>query len=155
VVFSIYHSITWLTWYIFRYDRAEIVKKVKALGFPRGSFVVFGSGPLALAGIREANDVDMLITPELYAKLELEGWQKISKGLGDEPLIQGDIEVHPNWDFSSYKPSLKDLLSRAKYVDGVAFASIADVRKWKVDHDHPNREEVLRQIDTYLREYLG
>jgi len=131
----------------------EIIKKVKALDLPEGSYVVFGSGPLALAGIRDANDIDMLITPELFAKLELEGWQKISKGLGDEPLIHGDIEVHPNWDFSSYSPSLEYLLSRATYVDGVAFASLTDVRKWKTGHDHPNREEVLRQIDAYLKEH--
>lgn len=131
----------------------EIIKKVKALGFPRGSFVVFGSGPLALAGIREANDIDMLITPELYAKLERKGWQKISKGFGDEPLVKDDIEVHPNWDFSSYSPRLADLLSRATYVDGVAFASITDVRRWKAGHDHPNREEVLRQIDAYLEKH--
>lgn len=37
----------------------EIIAKVKKLKLPKNSYVVFGSGPLAAAGIREADDIDM------------------------------------------------------------------------------------------------
>ena len=48
------------------------------------------------------------------------------------------------------RPSLARLLSQATIADGVAFAPIEDVRKWKTNHDQPNRDTTLRQIDDYM-----
>lgn len=129
----------------------EIIQKVKYLDFPQGSYVVYGSGPLALVGIREANDIDMLISQELYDTLRKKGWHMVNKGPLDKPVVKDDVECHPNWNFSMYRPTLEELLSRATIVDSVAFSSLQDVRKWKLDHDHSNRDEVLKQIDDYLK----
>jgi hypothetical protein len=41
----------------------DIINKVKPLNLPKGQYVVFGSCPMALAGLREAGDIDMLVTP--------------------------------------------------------------------------------------------
>src|SRR3989338_6133729 len=103
---------------------SDIIKNMKKLGLPAGSYVVFGSAPLALAGLREANDIDLLVTPELYAKLEEQGWQKIQKSPHDTPLVRDVFEAHDNWNFSSYNPTLSHLLATATVVDGVPFASL-------------------------------
>jgi hypothetical protein len=52
----------------------EIIKEVKSLNLPIGQYVVFGSGPLQIHGIRESNDVDLLVLPGLFEKLKGEGW---------------------------------------------------------------------------------
>lgn len=109
----------------------EIVTKVKSLNLPKDSYVVFGSGPLAAAGIRETNDIDMLVSPEVFEQLKKKGWKELVKGPDDKPLVHGDFEVHSHWNFSPYAPTLNQLLETATEIDGVMFASLDEVRKWK------------------------
>ena len=47
----------------------DVIAEVKKLGLPLGQYVVIGSGIMAQLGLREANDVDIAVTPDLYAKL--------------------------------------------------------------------------------------
>ena len=128
----------------------EVVSKVKSLNLPKGSYIVYGSGPLAAVGIREANDIDMLVSSHLYKQLKESGWKKRLQGPKDEPLVFDVFEAHENWDFSEYSPTLEDLLSRSFEVDGVPFASIKDVRKWKSTHSHPKASQDLALMDAYL-----
>lgn len=113
----------------------DVVKTVKDLQLPVGCYIVYGSGPLALHGIRDVNDVDMLVTKELKAKLQSLGWKQINKGLNDNPATNGIVEAHDSWSFCEYNPSLTDLLNRADVYEGISFASFAsleDVLKWKL-----------------------
>ena len=109
----------------------QIVAKVKSLNLAKDSYIVFGSGPMAAAGIRESEDIDFLVNPEQFEAFRKLGWQQITKGENDKPLIFDVFEAHPNWDFSSFNPTLKELLTRATYFEGVAFASLEDVKAWK------------------------
>jgi len=105
--------------------------------FHIGSYIVFGSRPMALAEIRQSSDIDMLVTPDLYDILSRTGWKKIIQSPGNEPLTYGDFEAHQNWDFSSYNPTLEHLLSTATVVDDVPFASLQEVKKWKQSSGRP------------------
>lgn len=128
----------------------DIISKVKTLNLPKDSYIVFGSCPLAVAGIREANDIDLFVSQEIYEKLRNAGWKKTYKGPNDRPLAHDVFEAHENWDFSSYSPTLKDLLTKAVEVDGVRFASIEDVRKWKVASRRPKDLADIKFINDYL-----
>lgn len=123
---------------------------MKTLGLPEGSFVVFGSCPMALADIREANDIDMLVSPKIYDQLRKKGWKVLDKGPKDTPVTYNVFEAHKNWDFSDYSPTLEQLLSTATIVDGIPFASLAEVRKWKSTSDKPKYAEDVRLIDRYF-----
>lgn len=128
---------------------SDIIKRVQELGLPEGSYVVFGSCPLALAGLRETNDIDLLVTPELYHQLYEEGWQKIQKGPLDTPVVMKVFEAHDNWEFSSYHPTLVQLLATATVVDGVPFASLAEVRAWKLAFARPKDLADVELIDQH------
>ncbi len=129
----------------------EIVSKVKELNFPEGSFIVFGSCPLAAAGIREANDIDLLVSEEVFAKLQRAGWQTVNKGPDDNPLTRDIYEAHKNWNFSSYSPTLEHLLSTATIIEGVPFASLEEVRKWKSADNIPKHLADIELINAYLK----
>jgi len=131
--------------------KEEIITKVKTLNLPKGSYIVFGSCPMAVLGIREANDIDLLVSQEIYEKLKKDGWKEVDKGPNDKPLIRDVFEAHNNWNFSSYKPTLKDLLLNSMEVDGITFASLEDVRKWKVASGRPKDITDLELIDNYLK----
>lgn len=128
----------------------DVIAKVKSLNFPKGSYVVYGSAPFAVLGIREVNDIDLLVSPELYEKLEKSGWKKVNKGPNDTPVTYDIFEAHPNWEFSPYAPTLSELLKRAFYIDGIPFASLEDVRKWKESSARPKDMVDLKLIDDYL-----
>jgi hypothetical protein len=128
----------------------QIIEKVKALNLPKGSYVVFGSCPMALAGIREAGDIDLLASAEVRKRFEKEGWQEVDKGPNDKPLTKDDYEIHDNWNFSSYQPTLEQLLSTATVVDNVPFASLEEVRKWKESSGRPKDLEDIKRIDAYM-----
>src|SRR3989344_3543000 len=129
--------------------KEDIVTKVRALGLPKDSYIVFGSCPLAAVGIRESNDIDMLVSEQVYEQLRNDGWQQLDKGPRDKPLVHDVFEAHTNWDFSSYSPTLDELLANAMDIEGVPFASIEDVRKWKVASGRPKDLVDIGLIDEY------
>lgn len=130
----------------------EIIVKVRALNLPSDSYVVFGSCPLALAGIREAQDIDLLVSEKLFAELKRAGWKELEKSPDDKPLTNDVFEAHPNWNFSSYRPTLKQLLESADMVERVPFASLTEVRKWKVASGRPKDDIDVELIDKHLEQ---
>ena len=128
----------------------EIIARMKKLNLPTGSYVLFGSCPLALAGIREANDIDLLVSGELFAELKKAGWQERRKSADDIPLVHDIFAAHENWDFSLYSPTLRHLLASASVKDGIPFASLPEVRKWKVASGHAKHLADVALIDAYM-----
>ena len=124
---------------------------VKELKLAQDSYVVFGSCPLAAVGIREANDIDLYVTPEVLKAFAQEGWHQIKKAPGDEPYVNGIYEAHANWDFSPYAPSLQHLLQDAMTIDGVSFASLDEVKKWKVASGGLKHDADVKRINEYMR----
>lgn len=130
--------------------KEEIIAKVKALKLPENSYIVFGSCPMAVAGIREAKDVDLLVSEKVFAELREADWRQLHKSLTDRPLVHDVFEAHDNWNFSSYNPTLVHLLAGATIVDGVPFASLKEVRKWKLASGRPKDIVDIGLIDKYL-----
>lgn len=130
--------------------KEEVIEKVKTLSLPEDSYVVFGSGPMAAIGLRDVNDIDLYVSPDVHQKLRIEGWKELVKGPSDKPLTHDVFEAHDNWSFSAYNPSLNDLLKNAFKVDGVNFASIEDVKKWKESLSRPKDIVDLELINNYL-----
>lgn len=129
--------------------KQEIIDKVKSLSLPTGEYVVFGAAPMAIAGLRSANDIDMLVSIELWQNLQAAGWVELDKGGKDKPLTYDVFEAHNNWDFSSYSPTLEHLLASSNVVDGVPFASLEEVRKWKAAWGRPKDMQDVALIDSY------
>jgi hypothetical protein len=130
--------------------KSEIISKVKTLNLPKGKYIVFGSSPMAIAGIRPAQDIDLLVNAELFTKLKSAGWKIKNKGVDDNPLVRGDFEAHLHWNFSSYQPTLEQLLETAEIVNGIAFASIGEVKKWKSASGRPKDLVDIELIEKYL-----
>src|SRR5882724_6159642 len=134
-------------------NKHEVINKMKSLNLPKGSYIVYGSAPFVIHGIREVNDIDMYVTKEIFEDLKKKGWKKVYKGLKDEPLTYDIFEAHDTWEFSPYSPTLPDLLSRATEVEGITFASLIDVKKWKQGSGRPKDIVDLKLIDDYLAKH--
>jgi hypothetical protein len=125
----------------------DIVRQIQALGLPGRQYIVIGSGPLvALSIIPYGNDIDLAVSPELYAYLRKAGWEE-HEGPGGKPVLaRGDFDVgvgYGDW-------SLEQLLEDAFFIDGVPFTSIDKVTAWKRAKNRPKDAEHIRLIEAYL-----
>ena len=46
------------------------LNELKTLDFPQDKFAIFGSGPMAIRGIRESHDIDIIVKYDLWDELE-------------------------------------------------------------------------------------
>lgn len=47
----------------------KLLWEFKKLNLPDGQYAVYGSGPMAVRGIKEAHDLDVVVARDLYKKL--------------------------------------------------------------------------------------
>ena len=47
----------------------ELLSELDKLKLPKDKYIIFGSGPLAVRGIRESKGLDIIVTPDLWDKL--------------------------------------------------------------------------------------
>lgn len=119
------------------------LKELDALGLPKDEFAISGSGPLAIRGIRRAQDIDLLVTKRL--------WEDLLKTypLYNEKYIKiGDIEI--GHDFEALLDRLADIMKTAEKKEGYPFLSLEDTIFWK---RAMNREKDLFDI-ALIQEYL-
>ena len=74
----------------------DVIAEVKKLDLPLGQYVVIGSGIMARLGLREANDVDIAVTPDLYAKLRASGEWEEEERYGKIFLKKEAVEIIRN-----------------------------------------------------------
>lgn len=131
----------------------EIIKKVKALNLPSDQYVVFGSGPLAIHGIRKSRDVDLFVTTALYEQLKKEGWVEKEWELGGYYLSKDEYEIDDTWEYGEYHPTPEQIIAIAEVVDGVPFAPLREVLKWKQAFGREKDLADVVLIEKYLKEH--
>lgn len=132
-------------------NKDQIITAVKSLNLPVGSYIVFGSCPLAVAGIRESSDIDLVVSLEIFDVLCAAGWQRHEDKGMVKSCTQGPFDVHTGWDFGTYNPTLADLLGAADIVDAIPFASLGEVRKWKSVSARPKDLKDIALIDEFQK----
>jgi hypothetical protein len=129
----------------------NIIKEIKALNLPNGEYLVFGSAPMGIHGIRNIHDIDILVSPNLYQQLKKRGWQeKKWKSSGSKYLAYKNIEAGSNWDYGIYHPTLESLLKTADIFDGIPFANLKEVIKWKMAFGRDKDKKDIQLIKTFL-----
>lgn len=136
-------------------DRRQLLDVVRALDLPDGQYVVFGSGPLVVRGLREGRDVDLVVTPELYQRLRDTGWSVVTKDDGGELLQHGDVEAMTRLEFPGYRRDPRTLIAAAEHIDGVPFTPLAELRTFKTALGRPKDQVDLDLIDAALTQQNG
>ena len=113
-------------------------QKIAELDLPKGSYIVVGSGILGALGIRESDDIDLVVSEAVFQNISRLGWKQ---GLwGENIVFQKDIfDIGNDW----YGKKVADLLKHAQVVDDVPYLSLDDVYEWK---KMKGREKDLRDL---------
>jgi hypothetical protein len=107
----------------------NLLEKFKKLNLPDGQYVIYGSGPLGIRGIREIRDLDVVVTNALYQKL-LKKYSKQEKKEKKKRFIKlGKIEIIPA--HYSLIQNIKKIISTADVIGGLRFVKLQDLVKWK------------------------
>ncbi len=127
-----------------------IVERVKQLNLPLDQLVVIGGGILDAAGLRAANDIDLVLKVDLFAQLVKEpDWQVGVKNI-ELILEKDDTEAFLSWSFDSH-PNFAELCEGGVTIDGVRFAHPQVVIDWKKRRAN---EKDLKDI-ALLEEYIA
>src|SRR5260221_7563462 len=128
----------------------EIFERVRKFNLPKDHYAVFGSALLDVWGFRTANDLDIIVTPELYKKLKAEGWQEKS-GNGFDILSKDDANVTTVQDKptdGNYNPDRLQLIREAVEINGIPFVRVEEVIACKTAYNRPkdiNDIKMLRE----------
>lgn len=132
-------------------DKTEIVYRTQTLGLPYDSFLVCGSAPLTIIELRDAVDIDLFVTPELFARLRQQGWQTQRKPSSNHDGLVYDIfEAHQQWQFGDYAADFTTERSKATIVETISFMNLSETRRWKLASGRPKDLTDIGLIDSYL-----
>ncbi len=121
----------------------NFLKAVERLRLPKDQFAIFGSGPLSIRNLREANDVDLIVKEEL--------WDELSKkySVMEKKLIKiGETEIYKDW-----KPWFDDvniLIDSADIINSYRFVKLEYLLKWKKEMNRDKDIIDIKIIDDFL-----
>ncbi len=120
--------------------------ELRLLNLPVKQYAIFGSGPMAVRGLRHANDLDLLIKKDLWDELA-KIYPLDEKGVA---LRAGHIELFSHWE-----PWFKDtdkLIDTAEIIDGLPFVRLSYVLEWKKQMGREKDKQDVILIENYLAE---
>lgn len=119
------------------------LKAVERLRLPKNQFAIFGSGPLSVRNLREANDVDLIVKEPL--------WDELSKKysvMGKRLIKIGETEIYKDW-----KPWFNDvdfLIDSADIINGFRFVKLEYLLKWKQEMNREKDKTDIKIISDFL-----
>jgi len=128
----------------------KITDRVKHLQLPVGSYAVFGSGPLEAHGLRDAKDLDIIVTPEYFRECRKDPkWRAIKLRDHHESLEWGSVAMFDSWAPDSW--DIPRMIREAEMIDGVPFVRLETVADWKRIRNTEKDREDVRLIEEYLK----
>jgi tRNA A-37 threonylcarbamoyl transferase component Bud32 len=120
------------------------LSKLKKLNLPVNEYAIFGSGPLSIRGIRESEDIDIIVKPKLWDKLTKTYVQQ------NEELIKIDsIEIYKNW-FPQWG-DINKLIDDADIFKGIRFVKLKHVLAWKKVYNREKDKKDMQLIKAFIK----
>lgn len=126
----------------------ELLERLKRLNLPPDQFALFSSGPMAVRGLREPGDLDVLTTKKLFDELSQKYPVEQSWHGGKIKGIAKDIDVY---DTTASPTSAEVLIENADVIGGIRYVRLEDVT---IAKRAEGREKDLKDIQI-IKEYLN
>lgn len=125
--------------------RLKHLDKLESMSMSKDEFVIYGSAPLVLRGLKEKNnDLDVLVKDNLWDKLKVEYPNNIN---GDYIDVDGVSFTHRSSDFFE---SMDSIMKKADVIDGYHIMNLEETVKWKEKTGNEKHIEDARKIRDYL-----
>ncbi|MCD6558103.1 MAG: hypothetical protein J7K31_03685 [Candidatus Aenigmarchaeota archaeon] len=119
--------------------------ELRRLKLPRDKFAIFGSGCLAIRNIRDNNDLDIIVKPELWEHL-IKKYPRTKKS----DFIQIDnIEIYK--DLRPWVDDSCNLIDSADIIRGFRFVKLKYIIQLKKAMNRKKDKEDIKLIENFLK----
>ena len=120
--------------------------KLKSLNLPKGKYAIFGSGPMAIRGIRVSDDVDIVVKQDLWD--ELAG--KYSDFLHKNPdcIRIDNLEIFRDWP--EIFGRINEIIDGAEIIEELPFVQLKYVVEWKSKFGREKDKRDVELIKKYI-----
>lgn len=122
-----------------------LINQVKKQCWPSGHYAVFGSAVMAVKGLREAPNIDVIADNFLWDRLLEDRYIPNSEGF----IRIGSIKIS-NWWFAPTRKDIPTMISEAKSIDGVPFVDINEVLFYKKTLPGEKERNDIELIRSFL-----
>ena len=118
-----------------------------------GEYVVIGAGILEALGIRNTNDVDVIVKPILFEKLRESKIYKEEMRWGKIFLIGDQTEIGTKLDWENYSTTIEEAINTAMIINGIPFLNIKETIKFKKAMGREKDTRDIKLIKGYLKKH--
>lgn len=130
----------------------ELFEGINSLQLNPEEYIVIGSAVLCALEIREVNDLDLVVSEELFKQFESGNtWGRKYFEDGDYYLTKGIYEIGRGWGIANNEPNLKQLKEQQIIINDIPFISLGFLRGWKAYKGREKDLEDIKLIDEYLK----
>ena len=120
------------------------LSELKKLNLPVSEYAIFGSGPIAIQGIRDSRDMDIIVKENLWSKLikkypVLNTYKEIIK--------IGNIEIYKDW--KPWFSNVNELIDHADIINNIRFVKLKYVLDWKKAFGREKDKEDIQLIEKH------
>lgn len=123
----------------------HLIAELKKQDFPKGEYAVFGSAVMAIRGIREAPNIDVIVTDKLWAELLDKRHKPDEEGF----IRIAQIKIS-NWWFAPTRKSIPTMIKEAEEIKGIPFVKLEEVRDYKTFVNRDKDKNDVKLIDQFL-----
>lgn len=133
--------------------QVKFLPELQTFNFPNDHFIITASGALALHGIRQNRDLDIVVSSELYELISTNERFKVGTAISGELYYSYNewLQIFPsNWPLED---DFEDTLSKSIKYEGVRFISLEDLLDWKMRYGRAKDVADANLIRMYLKVY--
>lgn len=133
--------------------QTNFIDRLQASRIPLNRCIVIGSGALALHDIRDARDIDLVVTSDVYDMLLEWGWDKGKQGSSSVALERDDFEIWTDWSTDgSGHPDYKDLTAHTEIIEGIRCVTLDYLLSRKQERNSEKDKRDIGLILAYQQE---
>lgn len=144
--------------------KKTIAERVKELNLPFGEYVVVG-GAMEAFGIRKANDIDVVVSEDLFNELVQKGekgddyrvcncedCEEIRQTGSKKRIIKREgVEIISEYSWkNAYRADTDTLIKNAHVIEGVPFVQLEELLKWKKAANREKDKKDVVLIEQFL-----
>lgn len=132
----------------------NIFERARQLNFPPGHYILVGGATMEAYGLRKADDIDVCVSPKLFEKLRMAGWevdQPFKEKWGRVRLKRNDIEVFSDVQIGSRSIPIEDFIQDSILIRDLPFMRLEILLELKHYNDREKDLKDIKLIEEYLK----
>ena len=122
------------------------IDKIKALKLARKQYVVIGGAVLEMYGIRQTNDVDIVVSKSVYNRLSKHHWKEFVLDDGKKILSRSGYKIMQSW----MGKNLEDFQRNSIVVNGIPVMGLEDIISCKLSHGRKKDLQDVKRIKEFM-----